>query len=273
MLSSLDAIGIFDSGMGGLTVLKALQQHLPYENFIYLGDTARLPYGTKSADTVIQYALQAANLIRQHPIKLLVIACNTASSVALQALQAELSPIPVIGVVTPGAKACLEVSKSKRIGILATESTVKFNAYGQIFNKLEPEALIYQWPCSLLVPLVEEGWTSGKLVEQIIMKLLNTCLNEMTQFKIDTILLGCTHFPVLREAIQTVLGPNINLVDSAKTTALAVQEELKARGLLRGSAESGQLRLMATDKLTRFSEVAAVFMGQHFQSNVEWISL
>lgn len=273
MVSSDWPIGVFDSGMGGLTVLKALKSLLPNENYIYLGDTARLPYGTKSAETVTAYSLRAAELIHRHQIKLLVVACNTASSVALPALQAQLSPIPVIGVVTPGAKACLKVSKSRHVGVLATESTVRFDAYTKMIRMLDPNAKVSQWPCSFLVPLVEEGWVEGPLVEQILEKLLAPCIAEIAQSQIDTILLGCTHFPILKTPLQAVLGDQICLVDSALTTAEAVKDELTARRLLKEAAFPGQIRIMATDKLTRFSQVAAVFMGDGIQQDVEWVSL
>jgi glutamate racemase len=265
-------IGVFDSGMGGLTVLQALKTLLPSEHYIYLGDTARLPYGTKSAETITSYALRAAELIQKHQIKLLVVACNTASSVALPALQAQLSPIPVIGVVTPGAKAAVMTSQSRHIGVLATESTVRFNAYTQAVQLIDPLAKISQWPCSFLVPLVEEGWIEGPLVEQILTKLLAPCLAEIQQSNIDTILLGCTHFPILKAPLQTVLGEKITLVDSALTTAEAVKVELAARNLLKNTAEPGAFRIMATDKLTRFSQVAAVFMGEDADKEVEWVS-
>jgi len=220
-LSDTRAIGVFDSGMGGLTVLRALRAGLPHENLVYLGDTARLPYGTKSAKTVTAYALQATQQLMAHDIKMLVIACNTASSVALEPLARELAPVRVVGVVEPGARAGLAATRSGRIGVLATESTVAGGAYLRAIQALAPDVQVSQLACALFVALAEEGWGDSDIAEATAARYLAPLFdNEATAP--DTLVLGCTHFPVLAPAITKVLnarGARATLVDSAATTA------------------------------------------------------
>jgi glutamate racemase len=260
-LKNTRPIGIFDSGVGGLTVLKALRERLPFENFVYLGDTARLPYGTKSARSILRYARQAARHLQQRDIKLLVIACNTASAVALEELQKELQPLPVIGVVQPGAHAAVEACRAARHLVLATEATVSLHAYGDAIRALDKEASVQELPCEMLVALAEEGWTTGAIAEAIVRQYLQPFLSGEESSRAETIILGCTHFPILRDAIRVVAGDALSIVDSAGTTAAAVEELLRSAGLLRRGSDAGNLELLATDGARRFARVGGTFLG------------
>lgn len=256
-------IGIFDSGVGGLTVLKALRERLPFENFVYLGDTARLPYGTKSARSILRYAQQAAGHLQQRDIKLLVIACNTASAVALDELQESLHPLPVMGVVQPGARAAVAACGAGRHLVLATEATVSLHAYGDAIRTLDKEAMVQELPCEMLVALAEEGWTSGAIAEAIVRQYLQPFLSGEESSRAQTIILGCTHFPILREAIRAVAGDSVSIVDSARTTAAAVDELLFSADLLRAGPDNGTLELLATDGARRFARVGGTFLGSN----------
>jgi glutamate racemase len=260
-LDSKRPIGIFDSGVGGLTVLKALRERLPFENFVYLGDTARLPYGTKSSRSILRYARQAAQHLQQRDIKLLVIACNTASAVALDELQAELQPLAVMGVVRPGAQAAVAACSAGRHLVLATEATVSLHAYGNAIRSLDREAEVQELPCEMLVALAEEGWTTGAVAEAIVRQYLEPFLAVSDSRRMQTIILGCTHFPILRETIRAVAGDAIAIVDSAGTTAVAVEELLQSAALLRAGPEVGRLELLATDGARRFARVGGTFLG------------
>lgn len=252
-------IGVFDSGVGGLTVLRALRARLPQEDFLYLGDTARLPYGTKSPATVCRYALQAAELLAERGIKCLVVACNTASSVAMPALESRLGGLPVIGVIDPGAEAAVGASGNGRIAVIATEGTVRGSAYPRAIAALNERAVVVQRACALFVALAEEGWTDGPIAEAVARRYLEPvfCKPEAP----DTLLLGCTHFPALIEPIRRVLGPGVRLVDSAQTTALAADARLDALGLKR-PPRIGTVRMAATDGPERFARVGSVFAGE-----------
>ncbi len=261
-------IGIFDSGIGGLTVLRALQNTLPQEQFLYLGDTARLPYGTKSPQTVKNYALNANEILVASGVKALVVACNTATAVALEALQEKFYPLPVIGVIHPGATASLNLNENGPIVVLATESTAKWHAYRQVLSQMAPHREVIEWPCSLLVALAEEGWCEGPLVEQIVSKLLAPLFAQLDEVKVKPacVLLGCTHFPVLKSAIQNVVG-DIPIVDPAHTVAEEVQTLLLEQNLLRLSPTTAKTGFMATDGVDRFARVAQIFLGYPISSN------
>ena len=255
-------IGVFDSGVGGLTVLRALRERLPLERFVYLGDTARLPYGTKSAGSIRQYSLQAARLLRERHVKCLVIACNTASAVALDALAHEFAPVPVLGVLEPGAAAACRATRTGRIAVLATESTVRGGAYQLAIARQLPDAVVTARACPLFVALAEEGWTDGPIVEGVIHRYLDDVfVTGADDAQPDTLVLGCTHFPVLAPALRQVLGDRIAIVDSAATTADALAGVLAERGLLRTEGP-GAVTLLATDGPERFARVGAVFLGQ-----------
>jgi len=254
-------IGVFDSGVGGLTVLNALRERLPSENLIYLGDTARVPYGTKSAASVTRYAEQAASALVERDIKLLVIACNTASAVAVEPLQSIFPDLSVMGVVGPGADAGCKVTRNNNIGVIATESTVNNQAYQNALLNRNPNLSVSAEACSLFVALAEEGWHQGELVEQIVSKCLEP-LQHRGQSKIDTLVLGCTHFPALKASIAKVMGDSVTLVDSAETTAQAVEFALKERLQLNRSAEKGEIEFLVTDDPQRFARVAKNFFSE-----------
>jgi glutamate racemase len=260
-------VGVFDSGVGGLTVLRALARALPGEDFVYLGDTARLPYGTKSPESIRRYALQAAGLLKSRGVKCLVVACNTASAVALEALEAEFAPVPVLGVLEPGAAAACLATRTGRIAVIATESTVRGGAYQRAIARRLPEAVVTAWACPLFVALAEEGWTDGPIVEAVAHRYLDDLFAVpaagVTPDTPDTLVLGCTHFPVLAPTLAGVLGPGVTIVDSAATTAAALAGTLAARGLARAAdAEGGTLTLLATDGAERFARVGSTFLGR-----------
>ncbi|MCP5089515.1 MAG: glutamate racemase [Gammaproteobacteria bacterium] len=265
-------IGIFDSGVGGLTVLKAIRQLLPTENLVYLGDTARLPYGTKSPASITRYAKQATAMLQEKRIKLLVVACNTASAVALDALREHMSPLPVIGVVEPGADAAVAARPGGSHLVLATEATVRLGAYRKAIESLDPAATVREQACELLVALAEEGWTQGDIATSIVRQyLLQAGGND---YRPDCIILGCTHFPLLREAIQAAARDSALLVDSASTTAAVVAQALQSNGMGRESDDAGALRFLATDGATRFARVGGHFLGQPLASgDIELVDL
>ena len=265
-------IGVFDSGVGGLTVLRALRQRLPHEQFIYLGDTARLPYGTKSGDSVLRYSIQAAQFLIKQDIKYLVVACNTASSVAVEPLRDRFAPVPVIGVIEPGSIAGCAASRSGHIAVLATEGTVRGGAYQRAIARLNPSARVAAQACSLFVALAEEGWTDGAIAEAIAHRYVDELFRGDP--RIDTLLLGCTHFPVLAAALRAVVGASITIVDSAETTANAVEAELRDRRLLSAASHSPAPILQATDSPERFARVGSRFLGESFDpAQVELVDL
>lgn len=254
------AIGVFDSGIGGLTVLHALQDALPRERFIYLGDTARLPYGTKSAATVERYALRAAEHLVNADIKALVVACNTASAVALTALQQRFASLPVFGVVEPGAEAAVRASRSGHIAVIGTESTVRGGAYQRAILARRTDARVRARACSLLVSLAEEGWFEGEVVEAILRQYLGAWIGTSASGP-DCLVLGCTHFPLLTKSLRRVLGESVAMVDSAATTAAAVREALTGLELLQTEGSGGR-HLTATDDAGRFARVGSAFLGE-----------
>jgi len=258
--SSSLPIGIFDSGVGGLTVLKAIRETLPHENLVYLGDTARLPYGTKSPESIARYATQATAKLLLHDIKMLVIACNTASAVALEVLQRQMAPLPVLGVVVPGATAAVAARPGGSHLVLATEATVRLGAYRRAIAALDPGARIKEKSCEMLVSLAEEGWTAGHIAESIVQRYLDEA--QADGFKADSIILGCTHFPLLRDTISAAAGPSVAVVDSANTTAAVVQQTLRSAGSLSAVKHAGDLTLLATDGISRFARVGGQFLGR-----------
>lgn len=266
-------IGIFDSGMGGLTVLRALRQRLPHEHLLYLGDSARLPYGTKGPETVSRYAVQAASHLVARGIKLLVIACNTASAMALPTLSKQFAPLLVIGVVEASAEAAVDASESGHIAVLATESTVHGGAYEHAIKSRRSDALVFSQACSLFVALAEEGWTQGPLVEAVAREYLQPMLEEKKRESLDCVVLGCTHFPLLKDAIAHVVGKDVALVDSSETVALAVEKILNASMLGRTTGH-GDARYLATDGAERFARVGSLFLGTPIKlQDVELVDL
>ena len=269
MHSKQTAIGVFDSGMGGLTVLRALRTRLPYESFIYLGDTARLPYGTKSPDTVKHYAVQMARVLVARQIKALVIACNTATTAALGHLQRCLPDIPVLGVVAPGAHAAVSATRNRRILVLATETTIASKAYQQLILEQLPDAQVTGRACSVLVALAEEGMVANRVAREALTHYLSDLAEE------DTLLLGCTHFPVFKTLLTELLDPKVSVVDSAEATAEALYHALLARDLLTPTNKDaslnqepgqGTLHYLVTDSVQRFQKVGAIFLGSPLQA-------
>jgi glutamate racemase len=263
-----DAIGVFDSGMGGLTVLRALRLRLPATNFVYLGDTARLPYGTKSPATVVKYAEQAAKTLVDRGVRAIVVACNTASGIALEKLQSHFAPLPVFGVVAPGAQAACEVMDGSGVLVLATESTVGWGAYQRAISKRRSDAKIFARACPLWVAVAEQGIAAGDLAEVVI----GHDLRGFEHTGPRTLLLGCTHFPVFSAMLRRRL-PNHQIVDSAETTARVVASVLEAQLQVEGTANlRGQVKFLATDGVARFKRIGGFFLGESIDE-VELIDL
>ena len=258
-------IGVFDSGVGGLTVLKALRERMPCEDVVYLGDTARLPYGTKSPQTVSRYAVQCAAELVNRGIKLLVVACNTASAVALDALRDTYPDILVIGVVEPGAQAACKASRNRVIAVIATESTIAGGAYQRAIHFISPDARIIGHPCPLFVALAEEGWIDGHIPEAVARQYLESIFNPAsgTEHPVipDTLVLGCTHFPLLAPAIKNVVDPATIIVDSAATTAETVYSELARLSLKKPENGCGETLYLTTDDTARFARTGTRFLG------------
>lgn len=278
MSHSAAPIGVFDSGVGGLTVLRALRDALPRENFLYLGDTARLPYGTKSGATVQRYALQAVRILVDRGVKALVVACNTASAVALEALASCYAPLPVFGVVEPGARAAAAVAAHGRVLVLATESTVAGGAYQRALLGLRPGIQVLARACPLLVALAEEGRHRGAIVELVLEEYLRGMFPDAAHRRVTTVLLGCTHFPVFRPELDRALARlghgDAHVVDSAATTARAVAEQLASGRVPAAPAGTrrGQLSLLATDGRERFRRVGGYFLDEPLNA-VELVDL
>ena len=251
------AIGVFDSGVGGLTVLRALKRQLPHESTVYLGDTARVPYGTRSAQTVIRYALNnARTLVRRADVKLLVVACNTVSAVALDALRQDL-PIPVVGVIEPGARAALSATRGGSIAVLGTAGTVRSEAYPRALRTLGFAGAVSARACPLLVPLVEEGWTSGEVPRLVV----ESYLRELPA-DTDVVVMGCTHYPLLEGTLRGALPHSTALVDGARATAQEVAAVLEASGQLAADTTLGRHTLLVTDAPEQMSRLAPAFLGE-----------
>jgi len=259
-------IGVFDSGIGGLTVVRALTQRLPHENIVYFGDTARVPYGPKSAQVVRDYAAQDVDFLVSQGVKMVVIACNTVSAVALDVVQ-KRAGVPVVGVIQPGASTAVAASKRKRIGIIGTEATVGSGAYAHAIRQLDPSVLAFARACPLFVPLAEEGWMDHAATRMI----AKEYLFPLTQEKIDTLILGCTHYPVLRAAIQHAVGQDVMLIDSGEAAAGAVAELLERERLKNMSPDRPNLQFHVSDIPAKFAEVGERFLG-HTMGRVHRVS-
>lgn len=250
-------IGIFDSGVGGLTVVRELWNRLPGEALVYFGDTARVPYGPKSAATVCRYAREATAYLLSYGVKLVVIACNTATAHALTTLREELS-VPVIGVVEPGARAAIRATSSGRIGVIGTVGTIRSGAYDREVRRLLPHARVFAQPCPLFVPIVEEGWADREATRLV----AEEYLRPIREVDIDVLVLGCTHYPVLRPILSQILGPAIQLVDSAAETAAEVERLLRQQDLLRTAAEPPKHHFVVSDSPLHFRETSRHFLGE-----------
>lgn len=264
-------LGVFDSGLGGLTVVQALRQRCPHEDIVYLGDTARVPYGTRSAQTVVRYALGCARVLAKHDVKALVVACNTVSAVALDMLRADLD-LPISGVIVPGARAAVDVAAGRRVGVLGTSGTISSGAYTRAVCALSSRTEVVGQAAPLLVALAEEGWTSGEVPRLAVRHYLQRLCDD----ELGCVVLGCTHFPLLRSVIEAELealaGRTIPVVDSALAAARDVADFLQVRELAAERQRAGTLRLLVSDLPGSFSEVAARFLGEAV-TDVEQIDL
>jgi len=257
-LNSEQAIGVFDSGLGGISVVRAIIDLLPHEHLVYFGDTARVPYGSKSEETVVRFAHQISSFLREKQVKMIVVACNTASAVALESLQKRFN-IPIVGVIKPGSEAAVKASKHKRIGVIGTASTIRSGAYRAAIRALDPEMEVTVQSCPLLVPLVEEDWPHDGVVTQV----LESYLSSFKIQKPDSLILGCTHYPYLKSIIQEVVGPSVRLVDSGEETAARVKQVLEELDLLNPEiGDPGKHKFYVSDFPQKFEETASRFLGR-----------
>jgi glutamate racemase len=249
-------IGVFDSGVGGLTVVKELIRQLPSEDIVYFGDTARVPYGIKSKETVIRFSIENILFLLKQNVKLICIACNTVSSVALPALKGHFK-VPIVGVITPGVREAVYATQNKRIGVMGTRGTINSRTYEFEIKQLKPQAKVTAVSCPLFVPFAEEGWLSGPVVLEV----ARTYLKPLKDARVDTAILGCTHYPLLKPVIKKVLGENVTLIDSAKQVAIEVKKILAQEGLLI-KAGKGKRRFYVSDNPEWFSDLAGRFLGE-----------
>jgi len=250
-------IGIFDSGIGGLTVARAIFEQLPHESTVYFGDTARVPYGPKSPETVRRYSLEILRWLLEQQVKAVVIACNTSTAHALETLQAE-SPVPVIGVIEPGARAAAGPANGKSIGVIGTAGTIASNAYAKAIQRVRGDARVEQKACPLFVPLVEEGWFEHQAAALI----AEEYLAPLRAAGVGSLVLGCTHYPLLRPLLQQVMGPDVRLIDSGEETARVVASVLRERGLEAPGGSAAEHRFVVSDDEARFRQVGARFIGE-----------
>lgn len=250
-------IGIFDSGLGGLTVAHEVMRQLPNESFIYFGDTARVPYGPKSPETVRRYSREIAEFLLDRGVKAIVVACNTATAHALPALRAELE-IPVVGVIEPGARAAVAASGDGHVGVIGTVGTIKSGAYERAMRELQPELVITARPCPLFVPLVEEGWLD-KVPTRLIAR---EYLTPFMEAKVDALVLGCTHYPLLKPLLADILGPSVRLIDSAEQTAAETGRMLRDNGIAAPAGNVPTYTFVASDDARQFLELGQRFLGE-----------
>jgi glutamate racemase len=255
-------IGIFDSGVGGLTVLQRLLETVPHEHLLYLGDTARHPYGTKSADVVTRYSIENTEFLLEKGVKMVVVACNTASAVALDALRARFE-VPIVGVIDPGARAAVAATRNRKVGVIATEGTIASGSYTRALRALDPGLEIYTRACPLFVPLAEEGWVENEVARET----AALYLASLRQSRIDTLVLACTHYPLLARTIAAYMGPDVQLIDSAAETAREVAAILAADGLARRDGR-GSSSFFVTDVPDRFIKIGGRFLGATVDSAV-----
>jgi glutamate racemase len=255
-----EPIGIFDSGIGGLTVLKEILSELPLESTVYLGDTARVPYGIRSPETVTRYSFENTRFLSSRGIKMLVVACNTVSAVSLDTIKRSLD-IPVIGVIEPGAKAAVTATKNKRVGVIGTSATIRSSSYTKAINAADPSVEVFALPCPLFVPLVEEGWTEGPIVEMT----AERYLKEVREKEIDTLVLGCTHYPLLKNVLAKIMGTKVRLIDSAIETAREIKKTLGGSSLLNTTSRSASREFYVTDSPEKFTDIGERFLGRKIE--------
>lgn len=261
-------IGVFDSGVGGLTVAREIMRNLPMEKIIYFGDTARVPYGSKSRDTVIRYSRQIVRFLREQQVKAIVVACNTASALALSTLEEE-SDIPIIGVVKPGARVAIETTKKKRVGVIATEATINSHLYRELIQQMDPEITVVGRPCPLFVPLVEEGLFHDSVTDEI----ASRYLADLKKKYIDTLVMGCTHYPLIRSTLRRVMGEDVTLVNPAYETALELKGLLQELNLLRPETEDGdgveKYRFFVSDRAESMTRFAKAILPREVKDTVQ----
>lgn len=257
-------IGVFDSGIGGLTVVKRLSSVLPRESIVYFGDTARVPYGSKSNSTVIDYSIQDTSFLLHKNVKAVVVACNTASSIAIPELRKRFT-VPVIGVILPGADMAIRETKNGRIGVIGTRATISNQAYSKAIKDIDNKIEVFEKACPLFVPIAEEGWTHHQATYEI----AEEYLKELREKDIDTLVLGCTHYPILADVIQDVIGKDVKLIDSGIATAEVVRNEINRIGFETNSAVSGNLDVYVSDIPTTFKQVAELFLGKKINDVVK----
>jgi len=253
-------VGVFDSGVGGLTVVNQLIKSLPQEDIIYFGDTAHLPYGSKSKEAVMRFSLDIANFLQAQRVKIIVVACNTASSFALSSLREKIE-IPVIGVIEPGAQAAVDATRNFKIGIIGTEGTIKSRAFEEALKKIDKNVKVFSRACPLFVPLVEEGWLDEPETSQIAEKYLSPMKDE----GIDTLILGCTHYPLLKELLSRIMGQEISLIDTAEATAKAVEKKLGEKNLLRKGSRKAVYKFFVSDDPEKFLQLGRRFLGKNVE--------
>jgi len=254
-------IGVFDSGVGGLTVARELIRQLPHEEIVYFGDTARVPYGIKSKETVIRFSIENMLFLLKQDVKLICVACNTASSLALPAIRNHFK-VPIVGVITPGAREAVYATKNKRIGVIGTNGTIKSRTYEREIKQLDRRIKVTAVACPLFVPFVEEGWLSGRVV----MEVARHYLKPLKASGVDTVILGCTHYPLLRPVIAKILGEGVTLIDSARQVAFEVKKILAVEGLLNSGSRKGGSRFYVSDNPEWFSALAARFLGRKIKN-------
>ena len=254
-------IGVFDSGLGGLTVVKELMRQLPKENVVYFGDTARVPYGTKSKESIVKFSKENVAILLKHNVKMVVVACNTSSSLALPVLRRSF-PIPIIGVIHPGARRAIVTTRNKKVGVIATPATIASQAYSKTIKKLDRSIKVESQPCPLFVPLAEEGWFEKKSTLDI----ASEYLKKMKTAKIDTLILGCTHYPLLKGVLHKVMGKSVKLVDSAQTVVGEVKQHLEDAGKARVSKTLPRYKFLVSDQPKHFRKLAKRFLGYNIKN-------
>ncbi len=262
-------IGVFDSGLGGLTAVREFMKILPNENIIYFGDTGRVPYGSRSKDTIKKYAFQDAKFLLKHNVKMIVAACGTVSSVATN-LKNDL-PVPYTGVVSPTCFTAVQATKNKKIGVIGTSATIKSHSYKKLIEEFDNSISVIEQDCPLFVPLVENGFINKD--DQIVRLVIKRYLAPLMDAKVDTIILGCTHYPIIKEAISSVMGEDLTLIDSGRETALYAKNVLAEKGLLNDSNEKGRCEFYVSDTPEGFENVAGVFLGKDIEHSVEQINI
>ena len=261
-----NAIGVFDSGLGGLTVVKEIIKLLPNESIVYYGDTARVPYGTKSKESIIRFSHENTEELVKHNVKIVVVACNSSSSYALQDLQKKFK-VPILGVIEPGAIRACQKTRSNRIGIIATSATINSQEYEKAIKRHNRAAKVYAQACPLFVPLVEEGWMNSSVAKDI----ATEYLKPLKRKKIDTLILGCTHYPLLKQTLRKVMGKEVLLIDSAQQMAANVRDVLNEQGLLFGKKRKPQHRFIVNDRPQNFETIARKFLGFELNKGIQYV--